>query len=427
MRSWCRKYYFLIVLATLSGCLPDKTQEEMKKWNVTLDRESKRPYGTYLAYESLKYYFPDAVVEALPHGFKYSDMDNRMKYNTTGRNLLILEGFDFYVSAEEWKELKNIATAGNEVVIFCSRLDNNIEKELGCHKERRSEEDQIIYSFLSASENKDVLSIANDTGRRFGYRGRSLRGYFSFANDSAGHSDNLTAEAEEPDDTSSVMPVYEILGKVGDVPNLVKFAIGQGHVTIHAAPLVLSNYFLLQDGNVAYLTDIWNTLPDHINRVYWHDYYRRDASMSNFSVLWRFPATRWALLLGIFALGVYVLFESKRKQRIIPMIPPLKNESVSFVETVGRLYYNKGDHANLAEKMVQQFLEWVRMRYFLNTNLLNENFIYQLTIKSWQPEAKVRGLLDMIHEVNTRTANTDDAYLYQLYNTIQQFYKNDNK
>lgn len=119
-----------------------------------------------------------------------------------------------------------------------------------------------------------------------------------------------------------------------------------------------------------------------------------------------------------------MLFEGKRKQRIIPIIAPLRNDSVSFVETVGRLYYNKGNHTNLAEKMVQQFLEWVRTNYFLNTNQLNDAFIHQLTIKSGQADATVRELMEMIHEIKLASVKIDDAYLYQLYNTIQQFYKN---
>ena len=74
--------------------------------------------------------------------------------------------------------------------------------------------------------------------------------------------------------------------------------------------------------------------------------------------------------------------------------------------------------------MTQQFLEWVRMHYFLNTNLLNDDFTRQLIIKSGQPETSVHGLMEMIHEIKLRSANVDDAYLYQLYNTIQKFYKN---
>ena len=74
--------------------------------------------------------------------------------------------------------------------------------------------------------------------------------------------------------------------------------------------------------------------------------------------------------------------------------------------------------------MVQHFLEWVRTHYFLNTNLLNQDFSRQLTIKSGQAESTVKGLMEMIHEIKLGTAYIDDAYLYQLYITIQIFYKN---
>ena len=93
------------------------------------------------------------------------------------------------------------------------------------------------------------------------------------------------------------------------------------------------------------------------------------------------------------------------------------------METVGRLYYNKGDHHNLAGKMIQHFLEWVRTHYYLNTNELNDHFISQLTIKSGLPESVVKDLVQMIHEVRMKEVGIDDAYLYHLYQTIERFYK----
>jgi hypothetical protein len=60
----------------------------------------------------------------------------------------------------------------------------------------------------------------------------------------------------------------------------------------------------------------------------------------------------------------------------------------------------------------------------LSTNLLNERFIALLAIKSGQPESTVRGLVEMIQEVKEGEVTIDEAYLYQLYSTIQKFYKN---
>ncbi len=344
-------------------------------------------------------------------------MDYKMKYNYPGHSLLILEGLDFYVSDEEWKDLKHFISNGNEVVLFCSQLDSKIEQELYCYKQGKGGEDRAFYRFAPDHDNKNILSISGVPAKQFGYEGHSLKGYFSFPHDSADTETDTTA--------TTIFPPYpDTIGYVNDQPDFVRYELGKGHLTLHAAPLVLSNYFLLQDGNEQYLNALWQTLPPNITRIYWNDYYKRSGTASGLDVLLRYPATRWALTIAIIILLLYILFEGKRKQRIIPVIAPLKNDSVSFVETVGRLYYNKGNHTNLAEKMAQQFLEWVRTHYFLNTNLINETFIHQLTVKSGQHEATVRGLMEMIEEIKPGKVKTDDAYLYQLYNTIQKFYKN---
>jgi len=400
----------------VSGCMPDKPQQEAVKWRVTLDKEDKRPYGTYLAFQSLKYFFPDVALESLSRSFRYNNMDVRMKYNYQGHSLLILEGLDFYVSDEEWKDLKNFIKNGNEVFLFCSTLDSKIEQELYCYKQGKDAEDQSFYQFTPEHDNKNILSIYSEPARQFGYEGHSLKGYFSFPHDSS--------DTDLSSNSASIFPPYpDTLGFANEQPDFVRYKFGEGHLTLHGAPLVLSNYFLLQDGNENYLTALWQTLPANINRIYWNDYFKRNTEASGLDVLMRYPATKWALIIGVVILLLYILFEGKRKQRIIPVIEPLKNDSVSFVETAGRLYYNKGNHTNLAEKMTQQFQEWVRTHYFLNTNLINETFIRQLTLKSGQPEATVRGLMEMINEVRAGKLKTDDAYLYQLYNTIQQFYK----
>jgi hypothetical protein len=39
---------------------------------------------------------------------------------------------------------------------------------------------------------------------------------------------------------------------------------------------------------------------------------------------------RWALRLSVFGLILYILFEMKRRQRVIPVITPLRNSTVRF-------------------------------------------------------------------------------------------------
>ncbi|HXS36799.1 MAG TPA: DUF4350 domain-containing protein, partial [Flavipsychrobacter sp.] len=395
------------------------------KWNVTLNKEDKKPYGTYLAYQSLKYYFPNAKVDAVSRWFRYTDIDNSMKYNYDGASLLVMVGLDFYISNKEWWQILQFANEGNEVVLFCSRLDEKVEDNLRCYKHLADIEEAKLNPFNDGRLNINLLQIKNAI-KSYGYEGRSLRGYFEM--DSAKDNGRRMVLYENPgmvdSNNVSVSTSPDTLGYAGENIDLIRYKVGDGHITIHAAPLVLSNYFLLQQGNIDYLGHIWQTLPKGISHIYWNEYYKRTANGSDFSVLWRYASTEWALIIAIITLLIYIIFEGKRRQRIVPVIKPLENSSVTFVETVGRLYYNKGNHNNLAEKMIQHFLEWVRNHYYLNTNHLNETFTQQLTIKSGMPENTVKYLVEMIHEIRIGNGLTDETYLYELYNTIEQFYKN---
>jgi hypothetical protein len=403
----------LLIFGSCKGLFEKKTN-----WNVTLKAEDKIPYGTYLAYNSLKYYFPEASIKHLSQWYRYNSLTDSMRHHSDEKALLVLVGLDFRVSSLEWQRLQEFAEAGNEIILFCSRLDSKIESKLKCKKRGYGLEEQPLNEFYNGKENAYALSlVANPV--HYGHQGRSLQGFFLTQQQQSDNEEliNLVQDNIKPD----------TLGFANQTPDFIRYAIGNGHISLHGAPLALSNYFLLQPGNRKYLDGIWQTLPAGIKHVYWNDYYKRSNRGSNFDMLWQYPATRWALLIALFTLALYVFFESKRKQRIIAIVDTPENTSVSFVETVGRLYYNKGDHSNLAEKMIQHFLEWVRMNYYLNTNELNDVFVQQLKNKSGQPQEAVKRLVDMIHDVRLQPAVVNEPYLYELYNTIQLFYNKETK
>src|SRR6185503_10139397 len=86
----------------------------------------------------------------------------------------------------------------------------------------------------------------------------------------------------------------------------------------------------------------------------------------------------------------------RRKQRIIPVMTRPRNDSMDFVKTIGRLYYDKGDHKNLSRKMAAYFLEYVRNRYKLTTVSLDEEFIKNLQFKTNCEEHEIRSIVSFI-------------------------------
>ncbi len=466
-------YCLFVFCLALQGC--NKIQPV--NWEVTLNQEDKKPYGSYLSYKSLKHFFAGVEIKTLSTGFRYDNIDVRMKYPADGRALMILNGLSFYISDAELEQLISFAQAGNEILLFGNAFDDKLEERLKCYKPYYSLtgdlEDMPLTNEYTGKDNMRCISLASDTNTKYGYQGRTLQGYFQIesgkesgsgieSEEQSGSGGETEEEKEllahakgDEEDTAArneetirageqfgeedrydgdpvveeenyIDEIPEVLGVVNGSPNMVRYAVGEGHITLHAAPLVMSNYFLLQDRNLEYLQGVWNLFPEDITHIYWNSYYKHHAEHSDFGILWKHPATRWALTLSIIALLLYVLLEVKRRQRALAIIKPLENTSVTFVETVGRLYYNKGNHHNLAEKMTQHFLEWVRSHYYLNTNLLDDVFIKNLTAKSGLPIEVVKNLVEMIHEIRLGGTNIDEPYLYHLDNTIQRFYKNKN-
>ena len=116
------------------------------------------------------------------------------------------------------------------------------------------------------------------------------------------------------------------------------------------------------------------------------------------------------------------MFEGKRKQRVIPVIKPLQNTSLEFVETVGMLYYQKGTNIDIARKKIQFFLDNIRTRYNIATPAKDEAFYNALSRITAIDVTEIRNLFTFIVNVND-SETIDEATLVKLNNKIEDFYQ----
>ena len=93
------------------------------------------------------------------------------------------------------------------------------------------------------------------------------------------------------------------------------------------------------------------------------------------------------------------------------MKPRLKNASVDFVQTIGRLYLQRKDNKNLAGKMITHFLEQVRQHYNITTSTLDQNFEKKLCYKSVHTTEEVKDLVQHIKIVQERPIVDDELLL----------------
>jgi hypothetical protein len=131
---------------------------------------------------------------------------------------------------------------------------------------------------------------------------------------------------------------------------------------------------------------------------------------------------RWAYYLTLLSILLFIVFEAKRKQRIIPVIKPFANTTLEFVGTIGNLYYQRGDHKNIAEKKIQFFFDQLHSTYFISSNHKDEDYGKLLSKKSGVPEKTVRELLNIVSYISEQE-KISAPQLISLNELIEKFHQ----
>lgn len=384
----------LLITVLFVSCKPFKNK------NITLWRNDKIAYGTYYAYHNLHYLFPrvDIKPSSLSPVYFYRDSDSGAAY--------IILGNTVRPDEKELDAILNYASSGNHVFISALNFGQNLldSFRLGATKYRHyfAEEDSLTLT---------IFHPGTGDSSSFSYPGYGLDNAF----------------------TKMDTAITNILGKDKEGrANFVKFTYESGgSVSLQLAPMAFSNFFLLHKNNKRYFDLAMSSLPDSIHKIRWDDYYRShvdgaDSSqrsvLSKLSALLENPVLRWAFWLTVLLFAIIYLFESKRKQRPVPVIPELRNSSLDFVETIGRLYYQRHDNNNLAAKMSAHFLGYIRNKYNLSTTVTDEGFEEKLAFRTGYPLEKVKAIVAFARNAESAT-NISDEELLAFNQQTDEFYK----
>jgi hypothetical protein len=362
--------------------------------------KDKLPGGCYVAYNCLQHLYNGESLKVMTKPFTRTY--NRNDYLNKGEgSLYILVADKLYTSAKDVEDMLHFVSAGNQLFLAVNQPDSLLKARLGIQVDKNM---SLIFTSGASEEHYVNPYIGADTvfSRKGIHEGR----YFTAM------------------DTASTT----ILATNGhQQPNFIRVNYGKGNIFVLLNPSSFTNYFLMHGNNVASLENEMAYTYDTPSGVYWDEYYKYlngpQGDFSEWQVLLRYPPMRWALWLFVVLLLVYVIFESKRRQRIIPDKPVLANNSLEFVETLGQLYYQQGNNRNLAQKMTLHWTEYVRTRFYLGTQHLNAAFVDTLSRKSGQPYAVVREIVESIHHIQL-SEQISDADLQKFYNSIHQFYLN---
>jgi hypothetical protein len=376
---------------------------------MSFSKKDKIPYGAYVAYEGLKYLFLGASVSVNTQEPGY--WDSLSNYDA-GQALIIVSPV-FYADEFEMKKMIRFAENGNDVFVSSAIFSEEVKNILNCGISYVDPFD--IFAPKPGKEDSLKLRLAKPpfpVTNTYRYPGKRFDTYF-YRIDTA---------------VTTVLGT----GRIEDT-NFVHLKAGQGNLYFHLAPMAFTNYFLLHDKNLKYYTDMLSVISPATKTIVWDEYYlhkrftsgKRSQADNNhtwLSALFQYDAFKWGILTAILTLLLYVLLEMRRKQRFIPVITKPRNDSLDFVKTIGRLYYDKGDHKNLCRKMSAYFLEHVRNRYKLSTTEMNEEFVKNLQFKTGVDEAEIQSIVFFIRDMENSPAISDQQLGY-FHKQLESFYQ----
>ena len=411
MKKFWYIFFFLIDSASIVSCHQDK--RVLPPLNESYRKTDKQPFGSYVAYKEFKHLFNDRYIETVTDPFdeewnNIKDYTNDKKYS-----LYFLIAKNLVLNYSEVKAFMDYVNAGNDLFISADYVDDRLLDNINCNTERSAE---ILNETRGHMQETKVQMYF---GRNFNAPAYSYF-YYPFLNALAGYDTSFTR----------VLGVNEV-----DMPNYVILFSGKGRLYLHVAPRIFSNYFLLTGDNYRYFENVISYLRSDPKNIYWDEYYkntnpgrRKDNNKNNkddFSsirVIKQHPSLLWAFWLAIAGLLLFIFFNVKRKQRIINVVKPNVNTTVTFTETVGRLYLQKKNNSHIAEKMITYFYEHIRNKYFINTAIVNEEFINSLSGKSGVSKQQTKELFLLIEKIQSEE-NVGDEDILQLNKEIENFYK----
>ena len=350
----------MVILALL-----EVNKKEVTDWRKNFDVDQKSPFGLFVFNQEAQSLFKNNLKKVDLTPYDYYNQNKKKPHN-----ILVIESDIDVVS---WKKILDEVSKGSDAILIGSQIPKDISDSIGYYDSQISFAGQNVLKLTDKKYLNDFIKLDKfPSGRGFSY----------------------------------IKPGVEVLGKTveednSDQVNFIKSKLGEGNIYVHSEPLFLTNYYLLKSGNIKYAQDIFSYLQDR--ETLWFVESNTKESRFFMRFILSNPALKyaWWLLLG--SLVLFIFFNAKRKQRIVPIIEPLKNTSVDFVKSIGNLYLQEGDFHDMMAKKAQYFLNKVRLDLLIDTQNLDEEFSKKLQLKTGKS-------MDIITEAITLIKKAQDPY-----------------
>lgn len=398
MRKSLNIYIAILIILLVGIVIIDGSKPIPINWTPTYDTKDKIPFGLYVLDKEFSGILNDRKFKKLdftPYEYFRTDnlKDSAQTLQVEGTFLRISEYSDLDKLSSI--ALLDFAGRGNNVFLSMKDFPAVILDSLKLAVKGEYQFSDSIYNWLANPKfGKQKYNLVEGIGNN----------YFSKI-------DSVTATVLGFQNGDSVRI------------NFIKIKFKSGNFFLHIQPAAFTNFHLLKKNNFEYAEKVLSYLPKADVIWYTKNQNGEKISTSPLRFIFSQPALKAAWFLFLTGMLLFMIFNAKRRQRVVPIIKPLQNSSVDFTKTIGNLYYQEGEHGNLIDKKIIYFLDKIRSQYLLETIILDDNFIKKLHQKSGKNLVDIQNIVFSINHHRKNNFESIEADLIELNAAIERFFE----
>jgi hypothetical protein len=388
-----RKYivFFLLVFAAI-------VYVQMKaprpvNWRKTYKQKDMIPFGCNAMYELLdRSAFKDKM--EVTEETIYSGLDS----TTEARSSTIFINDLFKIDDIETRMLLNYVSKGNKVLIAANFFDGKLADTLKIKT-------NLSYGYFIPKKEEGKFTVVYHQG----LKDQRLYSY----------NDGVTPSYFTSFDTSRAKIIAADTNKN---PLFISLQFGKGTFYLMSNPEVFANYNVVNRlaRNYPYKALSYIDMP----RICWDENYKTYNSKIKNPLQFIFgnDALYAAYSVALLSILLFMVFNLKRRQRPIPVITPPSNSTLDFVEVIGNVYFNAKNHKIIAEEKINSFLDTIRFKFQVNTQLITNDVLKRIAALSGIERTEIDTLFERIETIQYKRT-ISEKQLIELNTLIEQFHK----
>ncbi|MBD0778954.1 DUF4350 domain-containing protein [Maribacter sp. ANRC-HE7] len=367
-------------------------------WFPSFVAQHKIPYGTYVLNDLMEKKYKDNLKQITQPPFEVLQSADSL------RGTYVFVNNDVLFGKAELNSLLDWTSKGNTLFIASSSFDEQLQDTLNF-------ETSALYADFGENP-KQVHELLNPKFKSDATYTFSKDDYATYFSKIDTLNTTLIGQVDYPvEDGSDTQKHF----------NVIQQNFGKGTILLNAFPNAFTNYFILKDDNRDYMAGLLSYI-DGDRPIYMDNHHKSGKSFytSPMYIFLNNKELKWAYYIVLIGALVYVIFEGKRKQRAIPVIVPLKNQTLAFTRTIADMYFEKGEQKSITEHKIAYFLEYIRSHFYMDTIKQDEAFYRNLAARSNHSYDEVKDLFLYMEKLKKGSVITN-ADLIKLNTEIEKF------